>query len=231
MIFIAGTLFTRKVCVTLSKPKHTSDLFLSATIRSTVRMDGTSNPRFVKEEEVARCKWMALNKITYVDARGRERLWEAAKRTTTTDAGCDAVCVIAVLKRLLKFDSLVLVKQYRPPMRGYTLEMPAGLMDKNETPEQTAVRELKEETGYTATVKHTSPITCMDAGTESATLQIVTAEIDGDTEDNKNPKPTPEFIEVVHVPMNDLIGKLNGYNFETIPLSSTELSVYIGLVP
>ncbi|OWF51645.1 ADP-sugar pyrophosphatase [Mizuhopecten yessoensis] len=123
----------------------------------------TSVPCFVKEEEVARCKWLALSRITYMDAKGKERLWEAAKRTTTSDSGGDAVCVIAVLKRLLKFDCLVLVKQYRPPMKGYTLEMPAGLIDKNETAEQTAVRELKEETGYKATVKHSSPCVCVDS--------------------------------------------------------------------
>ncbi|XP_033746416.1 ADP-sugar pyrophosphatase-like [Pecten maximus] len=209
-----------------------SPLFVSTSIKCFIRMDEDSIPRFVKEEEVARCKWLALNKITYIDPRGKERLWEAAKRTTTCDTGCDAVCVIAVLKRLLKFDSLVLVKQYRPPMRAYTLEMPAGLMDKKETPEQTAVRELKEETGYTATPKHISPITCMDAGTENVTLQMVTAEIDGDTDDNKNPKPNPEeseCIEVVHVPMNDLIGKLNEFAKSGVVVDSRLYSYAIGL--
>ncbi len=37
----------------------------------------------------------------------------------------------------------MLVKQYRPPIKGWTLEMPAGLVDPNETVEQTALRELK----------------------------------------------------------------------------------------
>ena len=33
----------------------------------------------------------------------------------------------------------------------------SGLVDEGETPEQAAVRELGEETGYTAVIKHTSP--------------------------------------------------------------------------
>ena len=33
----------------------------------------------------------------------------------------------------------------------------AGLIDEGESAEQAAIRELKEETGYTATVKHVSP--------------------------------------------------------------------------
>ena len=32
-----------------------------------------------------------------------------------------------------------------------------GLLDPNETPEMCALRELKEETGYTGEAKHTSP--------------------------------------------------------------------------
>ncbi|XP_021351009.1 ADP-sugar pyrophosphatase-like [Mizuhopecten yessoensis] len=231
MIGLVGSVISRNVSIALSKSKLTSTFFLSVSTRRI--MDApTSVPCFVKEEEVARCKWLALSRITYMDAKGKERLWEAAKRTTTSDSGGDAVCVIAVLKRLLKFDCLVLVKQYRPPMKGYTLEMPAGLIDKNETAEQTAVRELKEETGYKATVKHSSPFTCMDAGTENATVQVVTAEIDGDTDDNKNPQTNPEeseFIEVVHVPMNDLLGKLNEFAKSGVCVDSRLYSYAIGM--
>jgi ADP-ribose pyrophosphatase len=42
---------------------------------------------------------------------------------------------------------LVLVRQYRLPARAILLEAPAGNMDQGETPEETAHRELREETG------------------------------------------------------------------------------------
>jgi len=45
---------------------------------------------------------------------------------------------------LLKY---VLVKQFRPPVNDYVIELPAGLVDEGETPEQAAIREMKEETG------------------------------------------------------------------------------------
>jgi 8-oxo-dGTP pyrophosphatase MutT (NUDIX family) len=38
------------------------------------------------------------------------------------------------------------------------IELPAGLIDAGETPEQAAVRELKEETGYVGHVLETSPV-------------------------------------------------------------------------
>lgn len=46
---------------------------------------------------------------------------------------------------------IVMVKQFRYPSGQVLLEIPAGKIDKGETiPENTARRELREETGYTA---------------------------------------------------------------------------------
>ena len=45
-------------------------------------------------------------------------------------------------------DSLILVKQYRKAVEKFLLEIPAGKVEINEEPRVTAIRELKEETGY-----------------------------------------------------------------------------------
>lgn len=45
---------------------------------------------------------------------------------------------------------LVLVRQWRHGTRRFELELPAGMIEPDETPEQAAARELREETGYTA---------------------------------------------------------------------------------
>ena len=45
---------------------------------------------------------------------------------------------------------ILLVRQYRPAVERYTLELPSGLVDQGETPLEAASRELAEETGYTA---------------------------------------------------------------------------------
>jgi len=47
-------------------------------------------------------------------------------------------------------DKIVMVRQYRYPIKSNSLELPAGHVWPNETPEGCAVRELKEETGFTA---------------------------------------------------------------------------------
>jgi ADP-ribose pyrophosphatase len=43
-------------------------------------------------------------------------------------------------------------------MDALSLEFPSGLIDANEKPEEAALRELKEETGYVGKVTSVSPI-------------------------------------------------------------------------
>lgn len=47
-------------------------------------------------------------------------------------------------------DRLVFVWNYRPPIKGWELELPAGLVNDGENPKECARRELAEETGYSA---------------------------------------------------------------------------------
>src|ERR1019366_4758380 len=53
---------------------------------------------------------------------------------------------VVVLARLPD-GRIPIVRQFRPAVEQYTLELPAGLLDKGESPESAAIRELKEETG------------------------------------------------------------------------------------
>ena len=56
----------------------------------------------------------------------------------------------AVIAALTEDKKLVMVRQYRKPADKVMLEVPAGKIDPGEKPLDAAVRELKEETGYTA---------------------------------------------------------------------------------
>lgn len=47
-------------------------------------------------------------------------------------------------------NTILMVKQYRYPIKQISLELPAGRLEKGENPDLAIIRELEEETGYTA---------------------------------------------------------------------------------
>ncbi|KAJ8261777.1 hypothetical protein GJAV_G00158290 [Gymnothorax javanicus] len=171
----------------------------------------TTVPHVVKEEVIAAGKWVKLERTTYVDPSGSTRTWETAKRTTR-QSNCDGVGILALLKRTLHKDCVVLVKQFRPPMGCHTLEFPAGLIDENETAEAAALRELKEETGYLGEVVAVTPVTCLDPGLSNCTTKIVVVNINGDDPANIHPKQQlgdGEFVDVVLLPLNEFQTKID----------------------
>ena len=57
-----------------------------------------------------------------------------------------AVAIVA----LTDDDKVVLIKQFRKPIEQVIWEIPAGKLEIGENPKDCAIRELKEETGYSA---------------------------------------------------------------------------------
>lgn len=76
--------------------------------------------------------------------------WEYVSRKN-----CDGVVAITAITSR---GELILVKQFRKPLGQFCLELPAGLIDKGETCEDAATRELLEETGYVGTIVRNSPL-------------------------------------------------------------------------
>lgn len=159
-------------------------------------------PKRISESIVGATNWLSLRTINYTDEEGVERKWDIASRTTKQDNVPDAVVIIPILiSREDKTIDTVLVEQYRPPVEKYTLEFPAGIIDKGETADKTALRELLEETGYVGTIDETfqSEELCMSPGLCDETIQIVIVNVDLDDPRNKNPKQQQDEGECITV--------------------------------
>jgi ADP-ribose pyrophosphatase len=67
--------------------------------------------------------------------------------TRPKSSAVDAIQILAILDKPTG-PEVLLEKQFRPPTGKVVVEFPAGMVDEGETPEQAAIRELREETGY-----------------------------------------------------------------------------------
>ena len=88
---------------------------------------------------------------------------------------------------------ILLIRQYSYAAEDYLYEVPAGRLDPGEAPEVCALRELREETGCTASgVEHLTTIFTTPGFTdERIHLYLATGLVRGDTK-----READEFIEV-----------------------------------
>lgn len=56
----------------------------------------------------------------------------------------------AVILPITEQGDIILINQFRPSLKKWLLELPAGTLEKGELPAECAHRELEEETGYSA---------------------------------------------------------------------------------
>lgn len=80
--------------------------------------------------------------LTYRDATGEMRSWEAVERVNCTG-------IVVVIPVTIQGD-FIFIRQFRPVLNRYVIEFPAGLNDRAESLQDAALRELVEETGYTS---------------------------------------------------------------------------------
>ncbi|RKF64773.1 putative Nudix hydrolase P35G2.12 [Golovinomyces cichoracearum] len=183
-------------------------------------------------------KWIRLVLTTYKDPLGKERTWEYAERQTRpVSSPVDAVGIVAIID-LPSGPEIVLQRQYRPPVNAVCIEIPAGLVDEGETPEQAAVRELKEETGYVG--EASMPTSIMLNGTNSysnpgfcnTNLKMIHMTIDMNKPENQNPQPEleeNEFIEVFTLPLKSLFSQCEIWEREGYALDARVATLAEGI--
>ena len=127
-----------------------------------------------------------------------------------------AVCCIPILPN----GKIALIKQYRYSVRKMMIELPAGKLDKNEAPEDCAIRELEEEIGYKAN-KITFLTNIHPAiGFADEKMWIYFAE---DLEKTNQKLDSDEFLEIIPTKLEDALEMVwNG--------TITDVKTMIGLI-
>ncbi len=136
--------------------------------------------------------FMSAVEITYRDAKGVIRTWEALERV--------GIGGIVVMVGITPAGTVILEKQFRPPLGRDVIELPAGLVEPGENMEEAARRELIEETGWAAKKLEflaEGPIST-GASTESLRAYLCT----GLDHVGKNGGDDNEIIEVIEIPID-----------------------------
>ena len=105
---------------------------------------------------------------------------------------------------------LLLVKQYRHAVREWMLEIPAGRLERNEDPLAAARRELEEETGYRARSWRELLRFYPAPGFCSERMVLFVARDLELVEHGRRPHDADEEIEVVRLPLRDVLRRASG---------------------
>ena len=119
---------------------------------------------------------------------------------------------------------VICIRQYRYALGRVTLEIPAGKLDSpDEDHREAALRELREETGYT-------PAVFTDIGPLATSPALLTEIIycylaEDMTEGETDPDPD-EFLEMVKIPLEDMVDMILRGEIEDAKTQSAVLKVW-----
>lgn len=85
-------------------------------------------------------KRIVVEELNYYNPRQNEKIYR--EHVLAGDA--------AIIMPITENNELIMIEEPRTPIGKFLLTFPAGMIESGETPEEGAVRELEEETGYRA---------------------------------------------------------------------------------
>lgn len=152
-------------------------------------------------KKLTNTKWTAFYNLIF-DNNGKIEEYEMTSRNvnhtlnTIGNNKVDAVSILISRKINGKIEYLI-TKEFRRPINNFVYGVPAGLIDKNESVESAAIREIKEETGITITnenIKKIYPPYYSTPGMTDELSVILEVELNDSSEYGKTEMESTEII-------------------------------------
>lgn len=152
-------------------------------------------------------KYLSLYSADYINKKGNLKNWTIASRKDLEtienkffENAEDKIDAVVIIAKHIDEDKLVVIRQFRVPINGYVIELPAGLVDGNEGFEEAVKRELKEETGLdllSIDIKGTKEKVYVSAGMTDESIALVKCTCSGII--SKENLEEDEDIEVIMI--------------------------------
>jgi len=143
----------------------------------------------INEKIVSQGKWLTFKEATFIN-NNQEIRWEYVSRTNCRET-------VTIVPVFVPSHDILVIRQFRPVFNKYVIGFPAGLVDSPLTIEATALKELKEETGYSGRIISVSPSLASNSAVIDDLNYAVIAHIDENDTANKNPVQHLENSEVI----------------------------------
>ena len=140
----------------------------------------------------ATSRFLRAEEVDLEFSNGEKRTYERLK-----SSGLGAVIIVPMLDD----DTVLLVSEYGAGTERYELGLPKGRLDRDETVEQGAVRELKEEVGYGAREVHILGTLSLSPAYMTSMTNVVLAR---DLYEERLVGDEPEELEVVPWKLSEL---------------------------
>jgi len=169
-------------------------------------------------------KFLELKEV-FFDYFGKKRRWEV----------CSSHNSVSILIYDKDLDALIMVKQFRLPVYlkngdGYTLELCAGLCDKDKSNIEIAKEEVLEECGYEVDIKNIQKITSTWAsvGSSAAMQEIFYVEVNKNMKVSEGGGIDDEDIEIVKIPSDNVYETIFDENIVLTPGAKFAMLWWIG---
>lgn len=154
----------------------------------------------------------------------------AASATTDQQSSASALSTIAILRRETMYDSLVLVKNFRHCLNGYTLEFPttpiSGSAVNADCRDTSGAKTKSSENQALESAEHDHDLGC-------GRTKLVSLYLDGDDPMCQSPRngfgASKSEGDIVYVPINGLLDRLENFERHGIVIDSRVYAFAMGL--